>query len=91
MTDSDAVQQFLNEIRAEHGEIVAHPLMFVSALHNREGCFPVNQDVDFFKRNDIKFVSLPDLSGIPDRAPPMKYVVHVDESGAYRHNVIPNT
>lgn len=91
MSENDEVRQFLQEIKEEHGEIIAHPLMFVSALHNRQGCFPVKQDDEFFRRNDIKFLSLPDTSEIPETPPAMKYLVQLDESGAYRHTVVANS
>ena len=89
--EKDPVQQFLDQIRREHGEVVAHPMMFVSALHNRKGCYPVKQDDEFFQANGIKFLKLPDLSEIPAETPPLKYVVSMDESGSYRHSVVPIT
>jgi hypothetical protein len=44
----DEVQQLLEQRRAEHGEILAHPMMYVSALHNRQRYYPVNQDNGFY-------------------------------------------
>lgn len=88
----DEVQDFLRQIREEHGKIVAHPMMYVSALHNRQGSCPVNQEDAFFHNNGIEFLELPDPSqgDVSPKEPAVKYIVTIDESGAYRHEIIRN-
>jgi hypothetical protein len=90
--DSGDVQALLEQMKAEHGEIIAHPMMYVSALHNRQGCFPVNQDDDFFTANGIRFLQLPEPPSAEDKSaePPLKYVVTLDDSGTYRHAIARN-
>ena len=88
--DDGEVQKFLEQIRKEHGEILAHPMMYVSALHNKEGCYPVDQSDEFFKANGIKFIELVDVTGDYSDEPDMKYVVATDKSGTLRHSVVPN-
>jgi hypothetical protein len=86
------VQQLLEQMRAEHGEILAHPMMYVSALHNRQGCYPVNQDDEFFATNGIRFLELPARSeefDVTDE-PAMKFMITRDESGTYRHAIAKN-
>jgi hypothetical protein len=88
--EHDEVHQLLEQMRAEHGEILAHPMMYVSALHNRQGSYRVNQDDDFFTSNGIHFLQLPDPPDpqqMPDE-PLMKFVITRDESGTYRHSII---
>lgn len=90
--ETDEVQDFLRRIREEHGRIVAHPMMYVSALHNRQGSYPVDQNDSFFQANEIEFLELPTLEIDPDdMEPPVKYVVTIDESGAYRHEIKQNS
>lgn len=88
--EQDSVQKLLEEMKRENGQILAHPMMFVSALHNKEGCYPVNQDDPFFKDNGIKFLDCP--QGTESEKPPpeadLKYVVTIDDTGAYRHKII---
>jgi hypothetical protein len=90
--DTDDVQAVLEQMKEEHGEIIAHPMMYVSALHNRQGYFPVNQDDDFFAVNGIRFLELPDPPPVDDISPepPVKYVVTLDDSGTYRHSIVRN-
>jgi uncharacterized protein YegP (UPF0339 family) len=88
----DEVRELLERMRAEHGEILAHPMMYVSALHNRQGCYPVNQEDPFFRENGIRFLELPvqpDPSEIPEE-PPLKFVISQDEAGTYRHTIVKN-
>ena len=86
----DEVESLLNEMRA-NGKIYAHPMMYVSALHNRKGCYPVNQDDEFFQRNGIEFIQLaPKVEQTNLNPPEYKYVVSIDDSGAFRHSIVPN-
>jgi uncharacterized protein YegP (UPF0339 family) len=90
--EADDVQALLEQMKAEHGEIIAHPMMYVSALHNRQGCFPVSQDDEFFSVNGIRFLQLPEPPTAEDQAaqPSVKYVVKLDDSGTYRHALVRN-
>lgn len=88
--ETDEVEELLNEMR-KNGPILAHPMMYVSALHNKQGSYPVNQNDEFFKRNQISFIELaPKPENTGWNPPEYKYVVNVDESGTFRHSLIPN-
>ena len=63
--------------------------MYVSALHNAEGCYPVDQKDPFFVSNKIEFLELPQHEPVPNPQPQLKYVVTLDETGAYRHSIVP--
>lgn len=86
----DEVDKLLEEIRNENGEILAHPMMYVSALHNPEGSYPVDQTDDFFVKNNIKFLEKPQSNPTPVD-PAFKYVVTIDEAGSYKHQIVPIT
>lgn len=86
----ESVDEFLESIRKEHGKILAHPLMYVSALHNPEGCYPVDQTNPFFTSHDIEFIKLPSQQPVPLQPSVLKYVVSLDETGAYRHSLVVN-
>lgn len=88
--ETDEVEELLNEMR-QKGPILAHPMMYVSALHNKQGSYPVNQDDEFFKRNDIKFIELaPKPENTGWNPPEFKYLVNIDDSGSFRHSLVPN-
>lgn len=88
--ETDEVEELLKEMR-KNGPILAHPIMYVSALHNKKGSYPVDQNDEFFKRNDINFIELapkPEATGW--NPPDFKYLVNIDNSGSFRHSLVPN-
>ena len=88
--DSPEVKQLLKEMREKNGKIIAHPFMYVSGIHNKSACYPVDQSDPFFQRNGIEFLQLPEDGNGYETAPesPYKYVVCLDEAGAYRHHIV---
>ena len=88
--DSAEVKALLQEMREKNGKIIAHPFMYVSGLHNKSACYPVDQKDPFFARNGIEFLQLPEEGEGADEAPesPYKYVVCLDEAGVYRHHIV---
>lgn len=85
--ESNEIEEILEEMK-QKGPILAHPMMYVSALHNKQGRYPVNQDDDFFKRNNIEFIQLPPKDENREVSPPqIKYSVTIDDSGSFRHSV----
>ena len=88
--DYPEVKALLAEMREKNGKIVANPFMYVSGLHNRSACYPVDQTDPFFTRNGIEFLDLPKEPEGEETAPesPFKYVVCLDEAGAYKHHII---
>ncbi|KAH0790840.1 hypothetical protein GPJ56_005261 [Histomonas meleagridis] len=84
----DEVQQLLQEIRNEHGTIMAHPMMYVSALHNPDGSYPVDQTDEFFVQNGIKFLDPPQINPDPPESS-FIYSVTIDTAGSFNHSIIP--
>ena len=88
--ETDEVKELLDEMR-QNGPILAHPMMYVSALHNKQGSYHVDQNDDFFKRNGITFIELAPKPEAPGWNPPdFKYLVNIDDSGSFRHSLVPN-
>jgi hypothetical protein len=79
-------------MKAEHGETLVHPMMYVSALHNSQWCYPVNQYDAFFTGNGIRFLELParpEPFEMTDE-PAMKFMIIRDELGTYPHAIVKN-
>jgi len=91
MSDSSReIQELIREMKEKNGKIIAHPFMYVSGLHNKFSCYPVDQNDPFFIENGIEFLEVPDEDEGKNTAPdPLyKYVVKMDEAGAFRHTMV---
>lgn len=90
--DSPEVRALLKEMKEKNGKILAHPYMYVSGLHNKSACYPVDQTDPFFTRNGIEFLKLPEEGEKYKSAPQAKYkyVVCLDDTGAYKHVLAKN-
>ncbi|EAY07273.1 hypothetical protein TVAG_240740 [Trichomonas vaginalis G3] len=86
MEEQSQVEILLEEMRKNNGKIVAHPYMYVSALHNKSAFYPVDTEDTFFKENNIEVLDLAN-GDEPEESNEntMKYVVSLDEAGNYRH------
>ena len=60
MENENEVEQLLKEMIEENGKIIAHPYMYISGLHNKSTCIPVDQTESFFLENNIEFLKLPE-------------------------------
>ena len=90
--DSPEVLALLEEMREKNGKIIAHPYMYVSGLHNKSACYPVDQNDPFFTRNGIEFLKLAEEGEEYQNAPELKfkYVICLDDTGAYKHVLVKN-
>ncbi|EAY10388.1 hypothetical protein TVAG_109720 [Trichomonas vaginalis G3] len=87
MDNTMDLQTLLNEMREKNGKIIAHPYSYISALHNPTSHCEVNQTEKFFTDNNIEFAQLMTEGDGVENAKDLdfKYVVCLDDAGAYRH------